>query len=367
MKQRGAEFIRGATRPSLGALLGAACVGAALLGVCAWGITPHLIATKPGYFEVDKRDEFAHLTARTLQIAESPVDGTSVVIIGDSSVREAISSPEDLEQQLLEKSGQHVTVKLLAAGGLTQWGTVAITDNIRDHIKGVVLLEISPYNLSMDEEPLTEYERTVAVESEAFRDEIRKFGLTPPPHTGNYFIDNYRFFVARPACLWNLVYEPLNPPQHFIEHPRAWSRRQWARAYARVWAWVPHYDENKARNLAIYQRMIERLRKNRGITVALYETIESPQIQSLAHGSNDKKTKARYYTDMAAFLHENHLELLDVASEAEVGNRDFWDPFHMMTDNARRRYTAALANRLAELLAPPTTQSTAQPLEGIKK
>jgi hypothetical protein len=353
IKQCSAEFLRGATRPSLAGLAGTLGVTVGIILLCAWKITPHLVANYPAYFEADDRDEFAQLTSQTLKIEESPTDGLSVVILGDSSIREAVTSPEDMERRVAAHLGRPVHVHLLVANGLTQWGATAITDVIRDHIKGVVLLEISPYNLSYGGEVLTEYVRTVAVNSDAFRWEVSNANLPPLPHTGIYLFDNYRFFIARPQCIWNLVEAPKDLEQHPQEHSRSWNDEQWRKGYRMAFEWIATYQTNRDMNLGIYERMIQRLRANPDIKVALYETIENPHLAELAKSQKEPLARKGYEEDLAEFEAAHTVPRFDCGPEAHLTKDDFWDPFHLRSDSGRERYTELLARHVAILLQAP--------------
>lgn len=355
-----AEFVRGATRPSAGALLGTLCVTAGLIALCAWRITPQLLANHPGYFELDERDEFPSLTAGALKIAVDPPDGIDAVIIGDSAIREAVTDPADLERLINQKTNRPVHVKFLAAGGLTQWGMIGVSDAIREHVKGVVLLEISPMNLGRPPEEAGDFTRVVALPSEAYRDEVRAAGVRPPPGVGNYFLDNYRFFVARPAAVGNLFQGPVQSQQHQEEHKVPWSDKDWKRSFGRIWNWTASYDGNAARNLAIYRRMIERLRKNPDITVVLYKCIENPRnISQWRDKPAILDAVRKYDADVAAWRRKMTpgVPLLDIGAEAQLVPEDFWDSFHMMDDKARARFTSKLAEDVVRLLGESSPAS----------
>ncbi len=362
-KQCVKELWRGISCPSWGGLMGTLGVAAAWMGLCLWGITPSLIHDPryTAYFEADQRDGFARLTAHTLRLAQQRPAEDSVVILSDSSGREAIEI-KDLEKDLLAEMGRPIRVEMLAANGLSQWGQVAITDVIRDHVKGVVLLEISPQMLATGKEPATEYERWVAVESDAFREELRRAGAAPPPNWGNYFLDNYRFFVARTECVRYLLpgYAPPSEPNEHptdTEHARPWAPWRYRKAHGMAYDWIESYAANRDMNLGIYQRMIQRLRPDplQGqIKVAFYETIENPFLANLARSVDEERYRDLHYApDMHAFEQANCVPCFSCGPEAGLTMGDFWDPFHMMSETGRARYTELLAQHVAVLLQSP--------------
>jgi hypothetical protein len=60
---------------------------------------------------------------------------------------------------------------------------------------------------------------------------------------------------------------------------------------------------------------------------------------------------ARYRDEITTFAAERELPYWDLSPEVGLAEEDFWDAQHIWSTSARQRFTAALALRLAPLLA----------------
>src|SRR5437868_10883182 len=107
MKRAFSQFIRGATRPCAASLCGTLAFFLLLVVACALFITPMRAAAAAGYLSTSANDEYAFLTADALRLAVAQPDYLSVTILGDSSLREAITDPVDLARQLSLRSEEH--------------------------------------------------------------------------------------------------------------------------------------------------------------------------------------------------------------------------------------------------------------------
>jgi len=81
---------------------------------------------------------------------------------------------------------------------------------------GLVLIEVSPAHLAAGLGSLRQraaYPR-FGFYSGALRDEETRAAFPAPPELGNYFLDNYRFFLARPQILWHVIDGPVEVRDH---------------------------------------------------------------------------------------------------------------------------------------------------------
>ena len=114
-------------------------------------VTADRFARATGRFAESSDDEFPFVKARTMRIAAhgSETDPYRVILIGDSAISEAITSPQNLESRIAKKLGHRVALTPLMAGGLNQLEAVDLCAVLRGHMRGEVILQISPYNLAM--------------------------------------------------------------------------------------------------------------------------------------------------------------------------------------------------------------------------
>jgi len=350
------EFARGLFRPSPASIFGAIFVAAALFGLCMWRITPAFVARHEGYFMRDALDNYVHLTGSTLRLVHSPPAEPACIVLGDSMIREAVSSEADLERIVGEKAGRPVSVHLLVADAMTQWEAVVVTDCIRGSVRGVVVLEMTPYNVALRGDDLHKRIRTprLALDCQAEAIERKISKVERRPRLRNYFLDHYMFFAMRTEALRNLLTGPLSPPDHEVDERVPWTIAQWKREQQRITGWERHYDRFHLFNLALYQRMIDRLRQSGRISVVLLEGVLSPRMDELIDGDSRGSLRRRYRADVAGFARENSLEYWDIvrdmASEGKLSARDFQDYAHLQKKDARQRFTDELGTRLVDTL-----------------
>jgi len=348
------EFVHGATKPSLPALVGALAVAVFLFLLCVTLITPDLLATKGyRYVLVNPGDEYACLTSEVLRVGRFPSCDLTVAVIGSSTTREAISDADHLEQLLLEKTKRSVTVYVLATGGLNHWEAVCVLDCIRDRFRGLVVLEVSPVKLSLERDHLRGFAEKprLALDSSAFDEEVRLAGLEVPRRVNNYFLDHYQFFVARPGALLNLVNGPVQPKFHFAEHWRPPTEQEWERAVRHLASWQKTYRDNRDANLGVYARLIRRLRERDGNDIVLLEAVCNPRASAVILSTPEaKQLHEEYKADITRFARENNVAYWDLSAAAQLVPEDFVDHHHIRSPEVRRRYTEALAARLGDRL-----------------
>jgi hypothetical protein len=349
-------FLDGATQPSLPVLGGTLGVAVTIFGLMLTLLTPDLLATKGyGYFLTDPSDDYAYLTSETLRIRKEAPSRASVALIGDSFFQEALH-PKYLERELQDQTHQPITVYKLAVGGLFLWEEICILDNIRHQFQGVIVLHVQPPLLSQGREHLkggiTRHSR-LALYCSAFDAEMQLAGISPPKWTGNYFIDHYKFFVARlPALLKNLITGPVPWSDHNAEQWRPPTKQQWDRAVNSLVRWQKDYRRNREANFGVYARLLQLLRSSGKIQVVLVETTINPRAYSLITAIPDtKRFYEEYQTDMNRFAQEQNVPYWDIGTVANLlHTEDFIDHIHIKSPQARKRYAAELARRLTEVL-----------------
>ncbi|MGA2500905.1 MAG: hypothetical protein ABSH20_24470 [Tepidisphaeraceae bacterium] len=348
LRLHAAEFARGAFTPSLPAIIGAILTAGAIFGLAMWRITPAFVAERGGYLVRDREDVYAYLTAQTLRLARDRPAEPVCVLIGDSIIREAITSERELTREVCKKAGRTVSVHLLVAGGLSHWEAVSLTDCIRGRVHGVVAIEITPYNLTRKPRILLDLAQhpRLAVPSSAQSEECRLMHFASVYSLHNYFLDHYGFFAARVDALANLWSGPVQPPQH--RSLRLWGADDWAKGQPQ---WELAYQQHHAGNLGIYGRMITRLRESGRLTIVLLEGPENPRLKKPGQsGDGSDPLQAGYRGDVAAFARDHALEYWDLVALAELKPEEFWDFDHIRSASARKRFTEVLATRLANSL-----------------
>jgi len=350
-----AEVWRAATTPSLAALVGTLSVSIVIFLSCLVFLTPDLVAKYGYYLMEDPNDNYAYLTAKVLQMQRTPSINNDVVIVGNSAAKEAIVA-NYLEQSLQQKMQIPFTVHKLSVGGLFLWEQICVLNNIRDQIHGVVIIQVQPTYLALDRDHLkggiTRHSR-LAMYCPLFDEEMRLAGVEAPRWTNNYFLDHYKFFIARlHAFMINLVRGPVTWRSHDAETWRPPTPSQWDRAVKNITRWQKDYHKYRASNLEVYRRLIQYLQQKDDVRVVLLDATINPRAEAIIF--KDLKIKelyVEYQQDMKNFAQEMHIPFLDLGNAEDFQAEDFIDHVHLSKPSARRRYTEALAVQLVNVIS----------------
>jgi hypothetical protein len=347
------EFVRAATTPSLPALLGTLSTAVIIFLSCLVFLTPDLMAKYGYYFMESPVDDYAYLTTKTLEINRSIPDKLGVALVGNSASKEAVNT-NYLAKVLSKKFSHPISVHKLAVGGLFLVEEICLLDNIKESFQGVIVIQIEPARLAFDKKVLTggiTRHSRLAMYCPAFDEEMRIAGVAPQQWLGNYFLDHYKFFVARlPALSLNLLKGSVNWDSYGSDDWLVPTQKQWEKAVKRFARWQKNYVKNRDDNFGIYTRLIERLHK-KNIKVALLETTINPRTEELIYQTPEKKRLyEQYYAEVSQFAQENGVPYWDISDQANLKVEDFIDHIHVRNRKARQRYTEVLADKLTDLL-----------------
>lgn len=349
------QFIEGLTQPSLPALIGTVGVATSVFCWCVIFITPTFIATTGyGYFINGATDEYGYLTSEVLRIKQTPAQQLSIALVGESSLREAISDVTQLNHWVEEKIGQPVVSYDLMAGSLSHWEAVCILDNLNENFRGIVVLYISPNALARKNDYLAELVRypRLALDCPSFDAEVRLAGLTVPKRFNNYFLSHYSFFIARQSALLNLITGQVQLERHKIARwESVMNQQRWQLAIQQVKQWLEgeNYHYNRQANLGVYARLIQRLQQSKQIQVALVESVRNPKVESIIYATPAaKQLYDEYQIDVKKFVHKNNVFYWNIGKRVNLQPEDFVDHTHLKDHQSRQRYTLALAELLAE-------------------
>jgi hypothetical protein len=262
-----------------------------------------------------------------------------------------------METELADLTGVAMQVNLLVSGALSPFEALVLMDTVRPALRGVVILDIAPLKFRNRPESMQWITRNprLAIQSDAADSAVVDAGFSLPKRTGNYFIDNYRFFVARPMALVNLVRPIPVVKQHSAEHWGELNEVQWQQAAARMTTWEENYTDNRDWVFDIYARTI-RLAQDAGLRVALLESTRNPKINAmLPDPEGSREALEQYHADVIDFAARQGVPYWDLAEDAALTESDFADQNHLRDREARRRFTRVLAERVAGLLTENET------------
>lgn len=344
-------FRRAAVRPSLPALVGTFVVAVLVLCVAAAAITPRWLSSiDVGYLLYEPRDDYMFLTSRTYQIHYGDPQPLGVAILGGSSTMHAITDEDDLSAQLSAGMQQPIPVHNLCVGGVHVYEMCAVLDCLGDRVGGVVVINVSPYLLTLQQDSLQSVidAPRIAIDSDVFDQEVRRTGIAPPRRTGVYLVDHRRFLAPR---LWSglqrLLTGPIDQPQRQRLGVRAAHKRvSWQWVAAVVEPAMSRPDPYRV-NLGVLSRMIQRQQQRGPARIVLLETTWAPAVRQAL----DPRLFQHYDALMAGLASAHNVQYWNLNREAQLARDDFDDLNHINSAAARQRYTRALTDRLKSLLA----------------
>lgn len=352
-KHRLAELIDGATRPSLPALLGTLAVSLACLLACIACITPELLMHGGfDYLAVDETDEYVRLTQELWNFRLSPPEEFTVALLGSSNLREAITHADELESTLEARMGQPVRILDFNAAGLRICEMFIAAGVFNRDTRGIVVLPMAPVEVSFNPEEIKGFitHPRVAIMTPAYEEALHAIAQPMPRRTGNFFLDNYHFFVGRTAAFTNLVRGPVVIKRHMTEdwRPQTDIETQLAVEWHRtVLNRVEHYLDA---NLELYRRLVAWLRQMPHLEVVLLESVRNPAAdREVLNTPKLQQAFAEYQRAVTQLADEEGAVYWDLADSADLAPEDFIDTSHINNHAARKRFSAALADRLAEL------------------
>jgi hypothetical protein len=350
-------FIRGLLHPSLMSVL-TALATAVLIIACVMSLSPTQVAAVIRWYtsySFHISDDPAVCTSRALELSARPPGNPSVVILGASTTRESVDAPE-ISALLSNDVGRNVPAYNLTFSSQHIVESLALTDAIPAHLRGVVLVGVNPVRIGKNVPVSRIFRgRTLGFTSDSLREEARYWNVDLPQPTGWYAWDN-RFFVlglwraavmAIPYFLRNPL-QPVAPSQHLYvgwsDPGDAWRQRQ----YEEVQQSLQDYAATSARHFQTLQRLIDKLQRY-DLQVILLESPANPQfLATLPAGFYDN-----YRGEVSRFAQRAGVDYLDINAEAALRSADFYDWAHLDSAAAQQTYSATLARHLRHYFEQP--------------
>jgi hypothetical protein len=341
-------LLEGASRPSWTALVGSLAVGALWILLALVLVTPETLADHGGGF-LAVGDGRTRLTGEVLRLRREADDRPLVLLVGVSSLEEALTHPDDLEARIVAELGSPVRVVPLMVGELLPAEVVAILDAVPAGRRGALVLTAGPRMLS---HPRWHLEARLGLirfgfDSEAFREEVARTGLEPLAHRGIYALDHLDFLLTqRPTLERRLLGRPTRPFHPFDGQPPPTDEEIRTRV-----GWnagrKSDYEENREAGLETLGRAVELLRAKGDYEVIVLRPPRNPRLAPVTH---PPELAASHEARLRRFAAEIGASLLDTRAGVELTEADFHDHVHLSSRAARERFTAWLAESLAEAL-----------------
>ena len=316
------------------------------MAVCgAWLIATALLLTPQRLAALDQdelllspHDDPGRVTHQVLRLASRPwPPGGSAILVGPSSMREALSSTEDLAQKLSAPMAIHD----LSGRGLTPIEDVAILDALPDGLWGVVVWTVSPIALSKVDPVLYEHLRrrsglALGFVSDQRDAELAALGIDVPRRVGIYAWDTRTFLLQRLAL-------PLRTTDPVYRRHRTRRSTDPAANRREVSMKLRSLGRALPVGLDLIDRALDRLAvRSRSVAFVL---LEQTQDRDQVEGLVGHRALARYQRGIDALVAER-TDTIHVDPNDGLVSDDFADLVHLYTDRGRRRFTADLAQAI---------------------
>src|SRR5579859_2954031 len=293
----------------------------------------------------DRLDDYEFGTTDALRLMQNPPRGPHVALIGTAAMREALTADSDIASRL------SMPVIDFMSGGQSGIEMAAFADSLGADFQGVVVLGVSFSRLAADSSELAKLveEPRLAFTSTAADAEIRAAGFTPPARTGNYFLDNYKFFVARyRTTLWHLITgeAPVHATRTYLGRPAA-DAKQWASDAAILKARTAHYDDRAEGNLGAMDRLVRLFPDRDKVKIVLLEIPLNPRAETEVLGG---EFVAKHRARLRAFAEKEGVLYWDLNESAGLAPADFQDWAHINTASGQERWTGQLIGKLVPLI-----------------
>lgn len=299
----------------------------------------------------DPLDDYEFGTSQALRLMRAPPRGPHLALIGTAAMREALTADQDIETRLSGSLGRTLPVIDFMSGGQSGIEMAAFADSLGRDFEGVVVLGVSFSRLAADSSELAKLveEPRLALVSPAADAEIHAAGFTPPARTGNYFLDNYKFFVARyRTTLWHLITgeAPVHATRTYLGRPAA-DAKQWASDATILKARTAHYDDRAAGNLGAMDRLVQLFPDRTKVKIVLLEIPLNPKAETEVLGT---EFVAKHRARLRDFAEREGVLYWDLNESAGLSPADFQDWAHVNSAAGQDRWTGQLIEKLVSLI-----------------
>lgn len=329
---------------------------AATCAFCLWFFSESTLAGPLGeYLPRSGRDAEAFATHEALRTGHSTPDRPRLLILGTSTLAQAIGPGKALHAQLLAETGQDweiVTLTTPLQAPTDQFALVerALESQTVDSPPVIVVLGFglqrlrwsAPRTLEMAALP------RLGLRSVWADDEIATLGGVPAPQSGVYLRDNLAFVLINgsEALLRLALHTPARRKiDSYAEGKPAGPRPEVRRTMGED---IRTGLSELAPLLAQVERLAGRLSGIPGTRLVL---IEEPLSPGLVTDQDLASAQAAFGAAMADFSARTAIVHWPIGSTSGLSAADFFDDLHVLPGPAQDRFQAALAGRLGGLIA----------------
>lgn len=345
------EFVRGATRPSLAAL---ACTVVVAGAIAAFGLSafrPEIMIGEWGaYFPENARDDYAFMSRDVMRIRRAPPAPLAVAVLGASGVEEALSSIEEMREEVATRTDLRPAVHNLTTKNLSLPEMASILEQVGPDFDGVAVLGVGVRSVTLRDKRFAQLmsRPRLAFTSEIVDEEARFAGVPVPWRSGNYLYDNRHFFSLRAEIFARNLWRgpPVRSTHPFISDEKIDGRPRRVMV-SKIERLFQRYESLADANFERLGRLVDRLERYSNVSIVI---LEAPINTDWVTESKFGDVYAEHLRRAREFTAARGIPYWDLMAEAHVTPDDFYDWCHMRHADAQDRYTRVLSRRIAEAL-----------------
>ena len=346
----------GVSEPSPAGTIGIGLVAAGLFIACFLWMTPdHLAELDQRYFMTVHVDDYTEISFGAMRAAKAGPAPFAVAIFGDSSIRAAMPDAQAIEDALARQMGASVPVHFMAAKGMNLIEKAGVMDYIGKDFNGIVVIQmLSIYQLAQTEKQLATLMDLprLAIDTPVYDEELTRVAGRAPIRTGLYLFDHWRYYAYRVNKY--MLRNTLFGIQPMKRERKPLTPDMWEPVDQRVRDYLHEYPSNRDRNIAMLNRMIERLRRNGRVEVVLVETPINP----IWHQLVSPELAQDHHSYWEQWVEKQGVHFWDFNQEMDFAPEDFYDHVHLSSPEVQRGFTQQLAQRIAHLAVQWHTQES---------
>jgi len=349
-------FWQGFSQPS--ALAFAFFCGSAVLSlvVCLWFFSETTLSGWYGRFlPRSGLDAEGFATRVALQSAQEDVAFPRLILLGTSTVAQAVGSGAGLEATIREKTGQDWRVLVLTTPLQSPADQFALIDRALenqqpDSPRVVVAVGFGLQRLRWSADQTLKYaiERRIGLRSDWEDAEVRALGGKPLPRIGFYPWDNMQFVLVNGSeALLRLV---LNRPATRIVDQYAIGRKSPPSDVLRdlIGQGIRDNFPDRATSFAQIDRLAADLATRSNVDLVL---IEEPLSPALIMDQKLERIHDQLSRELAEYAASHGIGYWPVSTEAQLTAADYFDDLHVLVGKEQDRLRLVLALHLVQLLA----------------
>jgi hypothetical protein len=343
------NFIDGLIKPSFLAISVAISVVVLSIIILLLLINENTFGKQGGYrlWMQGPFDHYTYLSSNALNLKFRSLKNPELIILGSSSTHESFTTPEELSELLLKKSGKTVDVWDLTSSAQWNWEMIAVADKLPNGITGVVILPSSLSRFSSqaveDQIEIIKHPK-IGFTSQALDREIVLAGYKTPFRTGIYLFDNLQFFAVRAPYIINNLYAPKEHQRGYYSTIPKLTQEQWDDILVKhVKNKTNFTDSNVQAALRTYSRTIDMLRSKGKVSIVLLQDPMNPRYIDKIIGPDLYK---KYQERLRHFADSTRTVFLDINGQVGLKDMDFYDHAHIRLSETKKRYSEILIDSL---------------------